>query len=203
MSTAGISYGTLSPDQGQWLLRLARATIAEQLGRPLPQDQKRALTDQLQHPVYACPCGAFVTLTLNGGLRGCIGTLTSKKTLVDNVRENAINAAFHDPRFPPLTPKEYDEMKIEISVLERPRPLAYCDADDLPGRLRPGIDGVILHKGGSSATFLPQVWKQLPRSQDFLSHLCLKAGLPAQAWRDGDLRVETYQVQSFEEGPVA
>ena len=119
--------------------------------------------------------------------------------IVSGVRENAINAAFHDPRFSPLKKKELDAVHIEVSVLSEPVPLAYTDADDLVAKLRPGIDGVILKKGHASATFLPQVWEQLPKPEQFLSHLCMKAGLPADQWREGDVTVLAYQVQYFEE----
>ena len=118
---------------------------------------------------------------------------------MDNVRANARNAAFNDPRFAPLTVDEWPRIQIEISVLSIPRKLTYPAAEALPDRLTPLVDGVVIRKGYASATFLPQVWKQLPRPQDFLAHLCLKAGLSADAWRSGDLEVETYQVESFEE----
>ena len=119
--------------------------------------------------------------------------------MVAGVRDNARNAAFHDPRFSPLGKRELDALQIEVSVLSEPVPLAYTDADDLLARLRPGIDGVIIKKGSASATFLPQVWEQLPQPEPFLSHLCAKAGLPAEQWRKGDLKVRVYQVQYFEE----
>jgi AmmeMemoRadiSam system protein A len=199
MSSAMPSTANLTAQAGQWLVRLARATIAEALGRPLPADELHALEDELQQPVYHSKGGVFVTLTLKGSLRGCIGTLTSQEALVQNVRENALNAAFRDPRFSPLTMDEFKRTAVEVSVLSPPEPLAYADPEDLLARIRPGVDGLILRKGAASATFLPQVWKQLPRREDFLSHLCLKAGLPAQAWRTEDLSVETYQVQYFEE----
>ena len=115
------------------------------------------------------------------------------------MRVNAINAAFRDPRFPPLSRDELNRIKIEVSILTNPRPLEYKDAQDLLAKLRPGIDGVIIKKGFHEATFLPQVWEQLPRKEDFLTHLCLKAGLDGDAWRRGDLEVSTYQVQAFEE----
>jgi AmmeMemoRadiSam system protein A len=92
-----------------------------------------------------------------------------------------------------------EAVHIEVSVLSEPILLAYTDADDLLARLRPGIDGVIIKRGFASATFLPQVWDQLPQQEPFLSHLCLKAGLPADQWREGDLEVQVYQVQYFEE----
>ena len=143
--------------------------------------------------------GAFVTLKKAGNLRGCIGSLTSDTALKDTVRRNAAHAAFHDPRFPALVVEELDQVDIEVSILTPLTTLEYTDADDLVKRLRPGMDGVILREGAASATFLPQVWKQLPRCQDFLSHLCLKAGLSAQAWREGKLEVATYQAQYFKE----
>jgi AmmeMemoRadiSam system protein A len=190
---------TLSPEEGQCLVRLARATITERLRHPVTGDDHRAMQAELQAPIFASQCGVFVTLKIKDVLRGCIGSLTSSEPLAENIRHNAINAAFQDPRFPPLTPEELAQTVIEVSVLTPPETLSYSGADDLLSRLRPGIDGVILRKDSASATFLPQVWKQLPRCQDFLSHLCLKAGLTAQAWREEDLQVEIYQVQYFEE----
>jgi AmmeMemoRadiSam system protein A len=125
--------------------------------------------------------------------------LTADEPLSDNVSRNALNAAFHDPRFPPLQPAEWDQIVIEVSVLTPTRPLPYESGEDLPGLLRPHIDGVVLRKGVAGATFLPQVWQQLARPDDFLAHLCLKAGLPANAWRRGELEIETYQVDSFKQ----
>lgn len=142
-----------------------------------------------------------MTLTLNGQLRGCIGNMSSTLNLRDGVRQNAISAAFHDPRFSPLTEAELDKVHIEISILTDPRPLEYSGGDDLIRKLRPNVDGVIISKGHKQATFLPQVWKQLPRPDDFLSRLCTKAGLPARTWQAGALDVKTYQVISFEEEP--
>ena len=190
---------TLSLEEGQCLVSLARATIARRLGHHTPEDMVRTMENQLQGSVFDCRCGTFVTLKKKGHLRGCIGSLTSDVALKDAVPLNASHAAFHDPRFPALNADELDQVTLEVSVLTPPAQLAYSNADDLIERLRPGTDGVILRQGHASATFLPQVWKQLPRRQDFLSHLCLKAGLEAQAWRDGELKVETYQVQYFKE----
>jgi AmmeMemoRadiSam system protein A len=190
----------LSPDEGRCLLRLARMTIADHLKCPVDEKERRTLETELQNPVFTHGGGTFVTLEKEGQLRGCIGSLSSDAPLGDSVRQNALHAAFQDPRFPPLSSDEFPLIAIEVSVLTPPARLPYQGADDLLERLRPGTDGVILRKGAASATFLPQVWKQLPRREDFLSHLCLKAGLTALAWRKGDLRVETYQVQYFEEG---
>ena len=199
MKTQKTAVVSLSPEEGRCLVRLARLTIADRLKRPVDEKERHSVEAELQHPVFTRPCSTFVTLKKKGHLRGCIGSLVSDTPLRENVRQNAIHAAFQDPRFPPLGQEEFDQIGIEVSVLSPPEALSFADGDDLLERLRPGIDGVILRKGHASATFLPQVWKQLPRRQDFLSHLCLKAGLAAQAWREGDLAVETYQVQYFEE----
>jgi len=134
-------------------------------------------------------------------LRGCIGSLVALEPLVDGVRRNAMNAAFQDPRFSPLTVDELNELDIEVSVLTDPAPLEYKDGADLLAKLRPNIDGVIIRQGHAAATFLPQVWDQLPEPADFLAHLCRKAGLPMDAWQQGNLVVSTYQVQYFSEKP--
>jgi AmmeMemoRadiSam system protein A len=98
-----------------------------------------------------------------------------------------------------LSLSELDLVSIEVSILSEPLPLHYREAADLLKKIRPNIDGVILRKGIASATFLPQVWEQLPQPQDFLTQLCLKAGLAADAWQQSKLEVSTYQVQHFEE----
>ena len=140
-----------------------------------------------------------MTLTINKQLRGCIGNLDSTDSIVDGIERNAINAAFRDPRFPPLKADELNRVDIEVSILTEPQPLEYRDSKDLLSKLRVNVDGVILRKGSASATFLPQVWEQLPQPETFLSHLCTKAGLPADTWRKGNLDILTYQVQCFEE----
>ncbi len=187
----------LSQDQGQVLVQLARQTISSQLGLPVarPLDPAR-----LADPALQAKQGVFVTLHKKGRLRGCIGSLEGVESLVDGVRRHAVNAAFHDHRFPPVTREEVPELDIEVSVLSEPRPLPYNEPEELLSRLRPGVDGVIIRApGGASATFLPQVWEQLPDPRLFLAHLCLKAGLDEQAWRRGQLAVQTYQVQHFAE----
>jgi AmmeMemoRadiSam system protein A len=195
MNPENPSVQQLSAEEGHLLLDLARQTIAAELGiiRVRPADF------DMHASVLTMRRGTFVTLKKAGDLRGCIGTLTADQSLGDNIRTNAINAAFHDPRFPPLTAGEWPRIKIEVSILSPPRKLDYASGAELPGRLTPHEDGVVIRKGYASATFLPQVWKQLSRPQDFLAHLCLKAGLAADAWRQGDLEVERYQVQYFAE----
>ncbi len=184
------------PELGQALVALARQTIAARLGLDVPPASRPA-PHQLQDPAVRERQGVFVTLTIAGRLRGCIGTLSPEQPLVEGVARQAVNAAFNDHRFPPVAPEEFPRLEVEVSVLSEPQALPYAEARELVARLRPGIDGVILSLGRHSATFLPQVWGQLPRPEDFLSHLCLKAGLPATAWRDSPLAVFTYQVRHF------
>lgn len=189
----------LTSSQGMTLVALARQTLARHLGRTPPPAEAQGLEARLAAPALQARCGTFVTLKINHRLRGCIGNLSADASLAAGVRDNALNAAFHDPRFSPLTAAELDTLQIEVSVLSEPLRLDYTDADDLLSRLKPGIDGVILKKGHASATFLPQVWEQLPQPDAFLSNLCMKAGLPADRWRQGDLTVLVYQVQYFHE----
>ena len=195
------SVFTITPEQGRGLLQLARKTLMERFGRKLPQAQEAEIGTQLNDPALQTVCGTFVTLKMDDQLRGCIGSLVGREPLVDGVKTHAVNAAFHDPRFPSLSSEEFDRVSIEVSVLSNPEPLEYADAADLLSKLRPHVDGVTIRSGHNSATFLPQVWDQLSDPQSFLTHLCLKAGLKASAWRDERLHVEIYQVQYFEESP--
>ena len=189
----------LTSEQGQLLVRLARQTIETQLGKPPTEEESGALEKALGDDIFQTQCGVFVTLKISHNLRGCIGSLFGLTPIRKGIKENAVNAAFRDPRFKPLTLDELSKVTIEVSVLSHPEPLAYEDGDDLIAKLRPHLDGVIIRKGSASSTFLPQVWEQLPKPHDFLGHLCLKAGLLADEWRTGQLEVSTYQVQYFEE----
>ena len=185
----------LTREQQRILLTLARESIQATIyGAAPPALDVTTLPANLLEP------GAtFVTLTLAGDLRGCIGSLEAHRPLAVDVQENALAAAFHDPRFAPVSAPELAQLHIEISVLTPRAPLEYRDADELLQRLRPNIDGVVIERGWNRATFLPQVWAQLPEPEDFLGHLCYKAGLSATAWRRGDLQVFTYQVEKFTE----
>jgi len=189
------SSGDFSHNQGKILIQLARQTIAEKLGR----FSKEVDPDLLKDKAFQARRGTFVTLTIGGQLRGCIGSLQASESIIEGVRHNAVNAAFRDPRFPDLDQKELQKIDIEVSILTDPQPLEYRDSKDLVAKLRPNVDGVILRKGSASATFLPQVWEQLPRTETFLTHLCSKAGLSGDAWKSGRLEILTYQVQYFEE----
>lgn len=190
-----IQESRLSEEEGRYLVSEARQTIEGALfGKSKSSPSGKAVS-----PVLHERRGTFVTLTKDGQLRGCIGHIIPRESMIQGVRTNALSAAFRDPRFPPLSGGEWGRIKIEVSILTDPRPLHYSDAKDLIEKLRPGVDGVIIKQGYHQATFLPQVWEQLPKKEEFLGHLCLKAGLDGSAWRRGNLEVLTYQVQAFEE----
>jgi len=141
----------------------------------------------------------FVTLTKAGSLRGCIGHIQPQEALYLAVIHNAQGAARHDPRFPPVGADEAGEIKIEISVLTEPQPLRFDSPEDLLARLRPHTDGVLLRIGPRNATFLPQVWSQIPDKVQFLNRLAQKAGCEPSAWRGKDTAVLTYRVEAFHE----
>jgi AmmeMemoRadiSam system protein A len=196
--TAEKNSTDITEDQGQKLLCLARATIAARLG--LSDASSRIIPDnQLADPAFQEQRGTFVTLKIRNQLRGCMGCLTPSETIQEGIQRNAVNAAFKDPRFPPLTGPELEQAEIEVSILTNPQDLEYSDGKDLLKKLRPNIDGAIISKGMARATFLPQVWEQLPRTEEFLSHLCRKAGLSPDEWQKGELDVSIYQVQHFHE----
>lgn len=173
----------LSPEQAVKLCVLARQAIAANLaGTPLPTA-----------PQYASPHAVFVTLKNHGMLRGCIGAFTPQP-LGQAVVENAVAAA-QDPRFPPVERGELNDLDIEISILSDPVPLPYAGPDDLVKKISAAKPGLILRWGKRSATFLPQVWDDLPEPRDFLAHLCQKAGLPDDAWKQWPLEVLTYAAE--------
>lgn len=182
----------LTASQGKLLLKIARQTLSSKL---TGDDQPIQPTD----PIFLEQKATFVTLKIAGKLRGCIGNLQPVGSLWQGIRDNALNAAFHDQRFPPLQRKELSEVHLDLSVLSSPERLNYKDADDLVAQIHPGFDGVILKDGRNQATFLPQVWEQLPTAELFLGHLCRKAGLAENAWREKKLEVQIYHVQCFEE----
>lgn len=136
----------------------------------------------------------FVTLTINGNLRGCIGTLEPREELWRAVVSNAISAAFRDPRFWPLTKEELEKVEIEISVLGLPKSFKYENIGQLLEYLGKERPGVIVEKSGFSATFLPQVWEELKKPEEFLTQLCLKAGLAGDEWRKG-VGIRVYEVE--------
>jgi uncharacterized protein len=147
-------------------------------GRVMPVD----LTN---YPSILTELGAcFVTLEINGTLRGCIGSLEAHQPLIVDVVSNAFAAAFCDPRFYPLTKDEYPKLTKHISVLRKPEPLVFTSEEDLIAKLRPNVDGLILQDQGRRGTFLPIVWEQIPKPREFLQHLKVKAGLSEDYWSD-------------------
>lgn len=186
---------TLSVDDKHYLLSLARSAISHAVNHQPPPDIDLTTLS----PILKSYGASFVTLTKNGLLRGCIGTLEAYQPLAIDVREHAVAAALEDYRFSPVSAGELTSIKIEISRLSQPVPLDYRDPESLIQALRPGVDGVILSDGYHRATFLPQVWEQLPQPGEFLSHLCSKMGVNADTWRKIHLTVSTYQVEEFHE----
>ena len=182
----------ISNKQGQVLLRMARTSIAKKLG--LLVDETRI---DLNQPFLDVKQGLFVTLHKNGALRGCVGVIEPVEPLKTGIGDTARLAAFNDSRFSPLTKDEFDQVDLEISLLSLPEKFEYSSAKELGQRIVPFKDGVIIEKKTKRATFLPQVWEQLPDTASFLSHLCIKAGLDADDWTHGDLIVYTYRVQLF------
>ncbi|WP_458699995.1 AmmeMemoRadiSam system protein A [Sulfurospirillum sp. 1307] len=126
---------------------------------------------------------SFVTLTQNHKLRGCIGSLVAKRPLIEDIMANALNAAFMDPRFPKLKKEELDITDVEVSLLSEPKKVLYENIEDLKGKITPFKDGVILILGSNQATFLPQVWEELPEFESFFGHLLQKAGLPLDSFK--------------------
>jgi len=184
--------GTVSREEaGRTLIGMARAAIGARLvSREAPKPGGAAWLAQ--------PGATFVTLTREGRLRGCIGSLSPHRPLGEDVMANARAAAVGDPRFPPMTSAEWPETQTEVSLLSPARPIRFADEEDLIARIVPGEDGLILEAGGRRGTFLPQVWETLPDKHQFLTQLKLKAGLPAD-FRLGRCRVLRYRVAKWKQ----
>jgi AmmeMemoRadiSam system protein A len=181
----------------KFLLDLARGTLSRvstNAGAPGPGVNPKELSPKLSES-KAC----FVTLTENGELRGCIGHIVPQEALYQAVVDNARNAATRDPRFEPVRPEEVKRIKIEISVLTEPQPLGFSSPEELLNKLEPGEDGVVLRIGSRGATYLPQVWEQLPDKVQFLNHLAEKAGCAPDDWRGRNVSVSIYHVEAFAE----
>ncbi|MEW5769904.1 MAG: AmmeMemoRadiSam system protein A [Pseudomonadota bacterium] len=177
-------------DRGPYLTGLARAAIARAFGRDVPLPEAPAWARE--------PGASFVTLTQDGQLRGCIGTLEAHRPLVEDLESNARAAAFGDTRFAPLEEAELARTRVEVSLLSPPQAMQFRDEADALAQLRPGVDGVILEAGWHRATFLPQVWEQLPEPAVFMAHLKRKAGLAPGYW-SGEIRLSRYTVEKFKE----
>lgn len=178
------------------LLQIAKTAILSKLDSNYTIDESTLIG---KYPFLAQNGAAFVTLNKkNHELRGCIGSIIAHRNLLHDIIQNAISAAFNDPRFYPLGRDELNNLHLEVSVLTPPQPLAYNDYDDLKQKIRPDIDGVIIKYGEYQGTFLPQVWEQLPQSEDFLEHLAYKAGANPTIYSHHP-DIYTYQVEAIEE----
>jgi AmmeMemoRadiSam system protein A len=184
----------MTPDAGTVLLPIARAEIARPLGAFAPAREDA--------PWLGEPGATFVTLKKNGALRGCIGSLEARRPLLVDLKSNAVAAAFRDPRFPPLSHEELDEIRIEVSLLSPLAAIEFESEVEALARLRPFEDGIVLEYGARRGTFLPQVWEDLPEPAQFLGELKRKAGLSASFWSDG-VRLFRYSVAKYIEAETA
>jgi AmmeMemoRadiSam system protein A len=180
----------MSADRGAILLPIARGAISSVFGQPLAAREDA--------PWLGEPGATFVTLTQHGDLRGCIGSLEAHRPLVEDVKANAIAAAFRDPRFPPLQVAELAYTRVEVSLLSPSEEIRFESEQDALAQLRPEVDGVIFEYGYHRSTFLPQVWEQLPEPETFLAQLKRKAGLSASFWSE-EVRLSRYTVAKWKE----
>lgn len=155
------------------LLRIAKSAILSRFDAEYKINVEEVVNEYL---FLQKKGAAFVTLTYENSLRGCIGSILARRALIEDVVENAISAAFSDPRFQPLRSDEFSHLRVEVSVLSEPELIVYDNYDDLLKKVQPNIDGLILKHHSYQGTFLPQVWKQLPTPELFLEHLSMKAG---------------------------
>jgi uncharacterized protein len=180
-------------DLGSAVLTLARSAIAEELGLGTPRT-----LDAISHAKLEQPSATFVTLKQGSGLRGCVGSLQAVRTLRDDVRANAVAAAFRDPRFAPLEASELARTLLEVSLLSPEERIEAASEAELLAQLRPGVDGVILDYGRHRATLLPQVWQHVRDPRDFLAALKVKAGLPEDFWSQA-MRISRYETTTWKE----
>lgn len=182
-------------DAGTVLLPIARGAIATALGQsatPVSEDA----------PWLHEPGACFVTLMRHGQLRGCIGSLEARRSLLADIKANAVAAAFQDPRFSPLSAQELDDTNVEVSVLSPPQALYFSNEADALSQLRPGVDGIVFICDQARSTFLPQVWEQLPDRGTFLAQLKRKAGFAVNFWSDG-VHLQRYTVNKWCESDTA
>jgi AmmeMemoRadiSam system protein B/AmmeMemoRadiSam system protein A len=192
---AGEDPGELTAAERSALVRIATEAVRADLEGRRPEVDREA-SARLREPG-----ASFVTLRDGERLLGCIGSMEAHRALADDVADNARGAAFRDPRLPPLTRDEFARMSVHVSVLTAPEPLPVESLDVLRTALRPGVDGLLIEAGRHRGTFLPSVWEQLPRTDEFLSHLWRKAGLTPGTWPPG-MRVSRYGTVEFgDDGP--
>ena len=177
------------------LLRIAKTAIVSHFESVHNIDEERLVQ---KYPYLGKDGACFVTLNHQHQLRGCIGSIVAHRPLIEDIVQNALAAAFHDPRFAPLSASELQELTLEVSILSTPELLKYDDFDDLVRKVQPKIDGLILKHGPYQGTFLPQVWEQLPTSEQFLIHLSIKAGADESIYAQHPT-IYRYKVDAIEE----
>ncbi len=192
----GSTSEPLNEKEHRLLLELARNTVELYVTEHTAYHPDEQLFES--YPTLQEPRGTFVTLKKNGELRGCIGSLIGQQPLYLGVRDNAMKAAAHDPRFKPVTPEELDALDLSVSVLDVPALFTVETPDDYLSKLT-HEDGVILTNGRRQATYLPQVWEQLPQPREFLGRLCMKARMSPACWQDPNTQIYTYRAQEFGE----
>lgn len=187
----------LTPLLRKAMLAAARQALASYLAKGrVPEVKPESFAPELQ-----THAAAFVTVQAEGKLRGCIGSLAAHRPLIADVVENAIKAAFKDPRFAPLEPDELEKITLKIAVLSPARAMRFEDQADLEAQLTPGRDGLILTDQGHRGTFLPMVWDSLDTPGAFVDALKVKAGLPRGHWSD-TLKVHRFCAESFSEAEI-
>lgn len=182
----------LSQENQNLLVKIARDSIQHGLqhGKALPINASDYPAELLVSRAV------FVTLTIEGELRGCIGCLEANDSLIANVAKYAFLAAFRDSRFSELSRSEFPALEIHISILSPVEPMEFSSEEDLISKIRPGIDGLLLQDGMYRGTFLPSVWEDLADPRIFLKRLKGKAGLPADHW-SASLKISRYTVSSI------
>jgi len=182
----------LSDHEGKAALCLARKTMEKRIGN-------RDVECEELSPVFDEKRGVFVTITKRGDLRGCIGLPYPMCPLKEGIVEAAVSASTSDPRFPPVSPQELDMIRLEVTVLSNPETLS-CPPRERPQNIVIGRDGLIIKGHGRSGLLLPQVATEYNMDpEEFLDHVCMKAGLPPGLWKSGDVEIMTFQGHIFSE----
>lgn len=177
----------------KFLLALSRQTLVDYF---VTGEKIYVNRDSLPDKDFLEKRATFVTLTKDKELRGCVGSLKARRALYEDIINNTLLAGFGDARFIPLKEAEISEIKIEISILSEPQ-VYDCAKEDLLKHIKSDIHGLIIQQGFNQATYLPQVWQDLPLKEHFLESLCQKAGLDKKSWKDNDTQLFYYTVENF------
>ncbi len=188
-------YSNLSDSDGEKLVKAARAVVTEFL-----KTKNKMKLDKDFEEAYSSNAGVFVTLSHHSNLRGCIGYALPDRKLYNALEEAAISAATEDPRFPPVTFEELDQITFEVTVLTPPQEIEVSDPQEYPSKIKVGRDGLIVKSGFNSGLLLPQVPKEYGwNEEEFLGHTCEKAGLPKEQWKEKDTKILKFEGIVFKE----